>query len=405
MSQIKSKHTGHSLFSPIKLLSVLCLILLLLGIGRVCFARFRLDPGLLYKFAKPAETQSTSDLRPEEEDVPMGEESAGIVVLAAPEHFTISAIGDLTLASHQNLSDASEWSYTSRLKGDYSYPFQNVIQFTGTDDLTIGNLECTFADKTLTSSSLFYFRAPSERANILPLGSVEFVTTANNHARDFGERGFKANCESLDAIGQAYGIDGQAQIYTTAAGLKVGIYTVGDNSGSGSYCPDRDQALAAIAQLKADGAEYIICMFHWGQELHYIPDSKHVDLAHVCIDAGANLVYGTHPHCLQPVEEYNGGIILYSMGNFSFGGNTDPTDWDTAIVQIAVTRNSDGTVVNDGWTAIPCRCSENTKVNDYKPTPYEESSEGYARIMSKLLGTFEGGNSTKDYSSWYASYS
>ena len=381
-------------FSPLQIGKALLLILLVVLCAQAISARYRSNPGLLRK-----NSDDVSAAQPAAEtQVPIATPEP------TPEYFTISAIGDLTLASHQNLGDASEYSYTSRMNGDYTYPFQNTIQYFEADDLTIGNLECTFSDRRLSSSSLFYFQAPADRANVLPVNSIDFVTTANNHCMDFGEVGFNENCKALEAVGQAYGIDEQAQIITTESGLRVGIYTVGNDAGSSGYIPSTEHAVSAIEQLREDGAEYIICMFHWGKELQYTPSENMISLAHACIDAGAGLVYGTHPHCLEPVEEYNGGIILYSMGNFSFGGNTDPTDWDTAIVQVQVVRKGTETY-NEGWTAIPCRCSENTKVNDYKPTPYEEDSEDYARIMSKLLGTYEGENAVKDYSGWYASYS
>jgi poly-gamma-glutamate synthesis protein (capsule biosynthesis protein) len=98
------------------------------------------------------------------------------------------------------------------------------------------------------------------------------------------------------------------------------------------------------------------------------------------------------------------------MGNWSFGGNTSPTDRDTAIVQVSVKRDLDGTVTTDGYTIIPCCVSSLEKGadegadNDYRPTPYEEGTEEYARALSKIDGSYEGVGSGADYSSWYASY-
>ena len=113
------------------------------------------------------------------------------------------------------------------------------------------------------------------------------------------------------------------------------------------------------------------------------------------------MIYGSHPHCLQPIEEYNGGVILYSMGNWSFGGNTNPSDWDTAIVQVTLKRDLDGSVTNDSITVIPCCVSQARESNDYRPTPYEEGSEEYNRAISKLDGSFDGPNGNADYSAWH----
>ena len=104
------------------------------------------------------------------------------------------------------------------------------------------------------------------------------------------------------------------------------------------------QIKEAIDKLKADGAEYIICALHWGVEGAYRPNAYQKNLAHAAIDAGADLVYGSHPHVLQPTEEYGGGLILYSLGNFSFGGNSFPRDYDSVIVQLTLCRNADGGV-------------------------------------------------------------
>ena len=168
--------------------------------------------------------------------------------------------------------------------------------------------------------------------------------------------------------------------------------------------------MEAIAQLRAEGAEFVFCAFHWGQELFYEPTQSQITLAHACIDAGADLVYGSHSHCLQPIEEYNGGLILYSMGNWSFGGNTSPSDRDTAIVQLTVKRDPDGAVSTDSYSIIPC-CVSSLPVgadqgadNDYRPTPYEPDSEEYRRTLSKLDGSYEGVSTGADYSGWYASY-
>ena len=139
---------------------------------------------------------------------------------------------------------------------------------------------------------------------------------------------------------------------------------------------------------------------HWGLEGYYRPADNQTVLGQAAIDAGADIVYGSHPHVLQPIEEYNGGYIVYSLGNYVFGGNTNPRDKDTAIVQFTVKRAADGTVTVEGWEAIPCRLSSVTAYNDFCPTPYEEGSEDYDRTMSKLDGSFDGPNLVIDYSEY-----
>lgn len=321
-----------------------------------------------------------------------------------PEYFTLSFIGDCTLAPHQNTQD-----YFNKVGDDYAYPFANTVQYFADDEYTFANLECTFSDRNLSAVGYptFYFRAPTSYVNILLEGGVDFVTTANNHLNDFGDKGVEDTYATLDNAGLPYGKVGQAQVVTTKNGIKIGIYC-GFNINDGLFVPTTEECLNAISQMKADGAEYIVMAFHWGKELYYKPSQKMIDLAEACIDAGADLIYGTHPHVLGPVVEYNGGIIMYSVGNWSFGGNTQPTDQDTAIIQVTIKRDLDGSITTEGYDAIPCCVSSNMSggvgYNDYKPTPYPEDNEGCKRVLSKLDMNSGWENANKDYSAWYSAW-
>lgn len=327
-----------------------------------------------------------------------------------PEYFILSCIGDMTLITYN--WEQTQYGFTARMNGDYSYPFKNTVSYFENDEFTLGNLECTFSEEKLQASytQMYAFCCPAEWINILPLGGVDFVTTANNHAMDFFERGVEDTRAILDSIGFKYGIEDQAQIVETPNGIRLGIYTAGNNAGT-EVVPNKDKALAGVEQLKDMGADYIICMFHWGLEINYDPQQKQIDLAYALVDAGADLIYGSHSHCLQPVEEYKGALILYSLGNWCFGGNTAPTDPDTAIIQITLKRDIDGTITNDGITAIPCCVSSNIEgaaikqdhYNDFCPTPYEEGSSQYEMVMKKLSGTSGLGNPGRDYSDVWAS--
>ena len=307
-------------------------------------------------------------------------------VQTEPEHerFTISLVGDCTLEGNR---------FQSLCGDDMGYPFENVREYFENDDATIANLECNFSDALLSSGSLFHFKAPTENADMLVSGGIDFVTTANNHIMDYGQRGLDDTLSALDERGIAYGIDGQSVVFTTESGLKLGIYC-----GYGGFMISETQIKEAIDKLKADGAEYIICALHWGVEGAYRPNAYQKNLAHAAIDAGADLVYGSHPHVLQPTEEYGGGLILYSLGNFSFGGNSFPRDYDSVIVQLTLCRNADGDVSLEACDYIPCSISGSDENNDFRPTPYKKGSKEFERTMSKLDGSFTGADLEVDYS-------
>ena len=300
------------------------------------------------------------------------------------ERFTISLVGDCTLAGNR---------FQSLCGDDMGYPFENVREYFENDDATIANLECNFSDALLSSGSLFHFKAPTENADMLVSGGIDFVTTANNHIMDYGQRGLDDTLSALDERGIAYGVDGQSVVFTTKSGLKLGIYC-----GYGGFMISETQVKEAIDKLKADGAEYIICALHWGVEGAYRPNAYQKNLAHAAIDAGADLVYGSHPHVLQPAEEYGGGLILYSLGNFSFGGNSFPRDYDSVIVQLTLCRNADGDVSLEACDYIPCSMSGSNENNDFRPTPYKKGSKEFERTMSKLDGSFTGADLEVDYS-------
>ncbi len=325
-----------------------------------------------------------------------------------PELFTISAVGDCTLWSSKNF-EHSDVGFPKRVGEDFAYPFANTVEYFENDEFTLANLESNFSETALYSSSMFSFLAPPAYAKILTEGGVDFVTTANNHIMDFGDKGVERTFEALNAVAIPYGSEGQSQIVESKNGIKFGIYTAGND-----MRPDfkLDKAVDAVKALHDEGADYIICMFHWGQELYYTPNNNQTKLAKACIDAGADLVYGSHPHCLQPIEKYGDGLILYSMGNWSFGGSTRPSDPDTAIVQITIKRDLDGSISTEGFEAIPCCVSSNLdgaaamsdNYNNYQPTPYPEDSEAYKRVISKLDGSYEAKSEGADYSNYYASW-
>ena len=383
------------------LLCLLCAMLLFCVMCYVVLERMSLnvDAVNIANQSAAEDVQSSQGAGPEETAAEVTPEPE-----SEPEYFTLSAIGDCTLAPRPNSAD-----FVNKVNGDFSYPFANTVQYFENDEFTIANLECTFSDRKLTydyTVAMFYFLAGSDYANILTQGGVDFVTTANNHSYDFFQVGVDETCASLEAVGLPYGIEDQAQIVESKNGIRFGIYTAYND-----FYPDAGKAAQAIAQMKNDGADYIICMFHWGKdEVVYTPKQEQIDLARACVDAGADLVYGSHAHCLQPIEEYKDSVILYGMGNWSFGGSDRPRDPDTAIVQITLRRDADGSISNDGITVIPCRVSskepdpndaQKYAYNDYKHTPYDEGSAEYERVISKLNGSYEGGDIPIDYSSWY----
>lgn len=305
-----------------------------------------------------------------------------------PEYFTITMIGDCTLASVSYYQGTAQ-GYDTVIGGDYSYPFSLTADYFADDDMTFANLECALTDSTAAAAKTFVFKADPEYAQILSYGNVEFVTLANNHILDYGQEGCDDTKAALDAVGIGYAGRDEYAVYETESGLRVGVYALSFGT--------VEQINAGIAALKELDVDFIIAAMHWGDEGSYTVNANQISLAHACIDAGADFVYGSHPHTLQPYEEYKGKYIYYSMGNWTFGGNTDPRDNDTFILRLTLERSVDGEVSVIEREHIPAACSGIEVGNDYRPVVYEKDSEEYLRVLSKLDGSFTGQNLSIGY--------
>ena len=320
--------------------------------------------------------------------------------VSSPVSLTLSVVGDCTLGTDETFDyDTSLNAYYENYGADYF--LQNVKDIFSTDDLTIANFEGTLTDSDEREDKTFAFKAPASYASILTGGSVEAVNTANNHSHDYGEQSFDDTLAALDDAGIVhFGYDETAVM--DVKGIKVGlvgIYELYDHL-------EREQQLKDnIAKVKADGAQLIVVIFHWGNETETVPDSNQTTLGRIAIDEGADLVCGHHPHVLQGIETYKGRNIVYSLGNFCFGGNSSPSDMDTMIYQQTFTIDANGVKKDNVTNIIPCSISSAAYdgYNNYQPTPAE--GDETTRILGKInersswISTAEGSTFTAKYNS------
>ena len=307
-----------------------------------------------------------------------------------PERFVLTFAGDCTLGSTLD-SFKTPSSFIATVGDNYSYPFNNVKEYFENDDFTIINLEGVLADGGNPANKLFTFRGPTAYTEIMTGSSVEAVTLANNHTEDFGTAGYNSTTKSLTDAGIAYVEKNKTSLYTTESGLTIGLYAV-------AFQFNETNIKAQISKLRDAGAEVIIAAFHWGAEGAYRPNGTQEFFGRAAIEAGADIVYGHHPHVLQRIEQYQDGVIYYSLGNFSFGGSVFPKDLDTAILQQEIIREPDGSVRLGELDIIPCSITSMKVQNNYQPTPLEESDPAYKRVLSKLDGSFKGPDLVVDYS-------
>lgn len=245
------------------------------------------------------------------------------------EIITLSFVGDNVLGDYYGSNgETFNWQF-KQVGGDYSYFFAKVKSVLETDDMTLGNLEGPLTthngDRLIKP---FAFKGDPSYTEILKQGSIEAVNIANNHTRDYGMQGFSDTQNHLKKAGLHYSGEGILSIYEVK-GIKIGM------AGHRGWNPAiKPQVKQEIARLREMGADIVIFTFHWGEERENYPNAIQKDIGHFAIDNGADIVIGHHPHVLQGFEEYKGKKIVYSLGNFVYGGAKNPADKDTIIYQV-----------------------------------------------------------------------
>ncbi|MGB7606713.1 MAG: CapA family protein [Lutisporaceae bacterium] len=291
---------------------------------------------------------------------------------------TISAAGDITLGRDANASYTNSFDHELELqKSNYSYFLEKVKPIFERDDLTIANLEAPFTTACDKAEKQFRFKAKPAYTEILKQGSVEAVNLANNHIFDYLEKGYTDTV--LQLTNSQIGYFGfEHQYITEVKGIKIALlgYTGWESSKQ-----KKTEIKKAVDSLKEKGVSIIIVSFHWGEEKKYLPNAIQKDLGHYCIDIGCDLVLGHHPHVIQGVEQYKGKSIVYSLGNFCFGGNKNPSDKDAYIYQHSFWFKENVLDAEEGQI-IPISVSSVSHRNNYQPTPLQ-GVEAY-RTMNKI---------------------
>ena len=326
--------------------------------------------------------------------VPEGGSNAALEPEALPDAaqqdpvrtYTLSFAGDCTIGSLLEWQGEEPGDFQSVVGVDYAYPLSGVRSVFSADDFTMVNLEGTFTDSWDAVDKPYRFKSDPSYVKVLSEGSVEAVSTSNNHSGDFMEEGLSDTLTALDGAGIAYTRAGAPLIRELDGGLKMGIVsynTVENWEGEDAWW---DSVRTDIDTCKGAGCDLILGFMHWGT-VEYLtePEEWEVELAHDMAEWGCDLIVGGHAHILQRMEYYNDVPVFYSMGNFCYGGHLNPEDKDSVIVQAEFTWDQDARKVSrSDLRVIPCLISSRTDVNDYCPTPCLEGSEDYRRIVERL---------------------
>ena len=304
---------------------------------------------------------------------------------AAPETTTIkiTAAGDCTLGGsvHQD-TYATFKRYVQKF--GYDYFFANVRSYFENDDLTVLNLEGPITDVGEDRHGSYVFKGDPDYVNIMTGSSVELCNVANNHSKDFGTAGLKRTAELLEQAG--IGCCGYSKVFhTTIKGVRITAL------GYLQWEIDKSKIVEAVKRERPD-CDILIVNMHWGLEKHYEPVAAQKTYGHAIIDAGADLIIGTHPHVYGGIEKYKGKYIVYSLGNFCFGGNDNPSDKRALMFQQTFNVSASGEVTDGGVNVIPCSVSSVSNKNNFQPTVMQ-AADGVKllKAMSKYSNFGKGG--------------
>jgi poly-gamma-glutamate synthesis protein (capsule biosynthesis protein) len=293
-------------------------------------------------------------------------------------NITLSFAGDCTLGADNNFGyPLSFTDVFDKNEKDFSYFFKGVKSIFENDDLSIVNLETTFTNATTKRVKEFNFKGGPSYTNILLDGDVEVVNLANNHTYDYSEQGYNDTIDNLNKASIGY-YGNNIYLIKEVKGIKIGFAGF---TGFNGIKSTEVQISEAMKYFDEKDVDLKIVSFHWGIERdNYFNDTQEA-LGKYAIDNGADLVIGHHPHVLQGIEEYKDSYIVYSLGNFVFGGNKNPSDKDSMIFQQTFNFVNDE-LVDSSINIIPVSISSKTNVNDYQPTILEGDSK--TKVLNRI---------------------
>lgn len=298
---------------------------------------------------------------------------------------TLSFAGDMVLAAYEGQPGKGTFEEYVQ-NNSYDYFLSKVAHIFKNDDFTFTNLENVMSDSTDLQkkvkdySPAFWFKSDTERIKILSESGVEGVTLNNNHTFDYGERGFRETANAVENAGMQYGYNDKI-MYFEKQGFKISVVCV-----ALWYSGNTKNAVNLLNAAK-ENSDYQIILFHGGTEKVHNPDKFKVDAAHALVDAGADLVVGSHPHVLQPKEVYNGVEIIYSLGNFCYGGSRYPEN-RTIIYQMTLDINEEKQLVKSSSQIIPCYVHTGKSTSNFQPAIVEDEAIKQ-QILSFMNGEIE----------------
>lgn len=311
---------------------------------------------------------------------------------------SMAVVGDIMCHS-PNYKDAYN---ASTKKYDFSTFFPQIKSYISNADIAVGNLETTFAGGNKAYSGYPTFNSPPQLAKDVQDLGIDVLTTSNNHSMDSGYNGLINTIDTLDDLGISHTgtfkseEDKNKILIKDVNGVKIAFlsYTYGTNGiaipKGKEYCInliDKDLIKKQLESAKAQNPDVICVSMHWGIEYKLQPNTEQTDLADYLFENGADIILGSHPHVLEPMEKRTvtlsdgtkkDGFVIYSLGNF-ISAQKDKYTKDSIILNLKITKHSQGNITIDSYDYTPIYMQDNgaNATNRYELVDLEKKIKDY----------------------------
>ena len=321
---------------------------------------------------------------------------------------SMAVVGDI-MCHGPNYKDA----YNASAKTyDFSTFFPQIKSYISNADIAVGNLETTFAGGNKAYSGYPTFNSPPQLAKDVQDLGIDVLTTSNNHSMDSGYNGLINTIDTLDNLEISHTgtfkseEDKNKILIKDVNGVKIAFlsYTYGTNGISipkgKEYCInliDKDLIKKQLESAKAQNPDVICVSMHWGIEYKLQPNTEQKDLADYLFENGADIILGSHPHVLEPMEKRTvtlsdgtkkDGFVIYSLGNF-ISAQKDKYTKDSIILNLKITKHSQGNITIDSYDYTPIYMQDNgaNAKNRYELVDLEKKIKDYENGDKSITAT------------------
>ncbi|MBC1605322.1 CapA family protein [Listeria rocourtiae] len=310
---------------------------------------------------------------------------------------TLTMIGDNSFGTYPETPEHLKFDNVfKKNNGTNTYVFQNCLPWFNSDDYTVINAESAFTNATKAEVKMWRIKSDPAHVAFLPASGVDAANLANNHTMDYFQIGYDDTLKAFkDNNIPVFNKD--MPLITKIGGIETVLL--------GYDCRSSQQSTSYLAKIESDVKKYkkpntlVIVNMHWGVEYRETPVDYQTQYGHAIINAGADIIMGSHPHRLESVEKYNGKYIVYSMGDFAFGADPTLLSRMTSMFRLRFTEDN-GKVVLKNLSIVPTYENSDGALheNNYQPLPvFGDDAKKIVNELIRISKPIQGGVTEYDY--------